>query len=101
MYGIILFRQLCFIQSYNNDYYYYYFTILGSKDEVERYLSEVYTPDFFKELCPSDESDEVNDKNDSEVNDNAADDCTNDEKRMQHLMFLEKEPSQIVCLSYL
>ena len=33
---------------------------------------KVYTPDFLKGLCDSDESDEVNDEDESEENDNAA-----------------------------
>ena len=91
---------------HQSSYYRYhandYFTILGSNDEVdtveEQYLSEVYTPDFLEGLCASGESDEVNDKDESEENHNATDDCTTDERKNATS---EKEPRQIVCFSYL
>ena len=59
----------------------------------------MYTPDYLKGLCHSDESDEVNDEDDSEENHNAADDCTFDEKK--DVTFNVSRKRQIVRLSYL
>ena len=62
----------------------------------------MYTPDYLKGLChsdESDESDEVNDEDDSEENHNAADDCTFDEKK--DVTFNVSRKRQIVRLSYL
>ena len=55
----------------------------------------------FSKDCDSDESDEMNDEDESEENDNAADDCTTDGRKNATSIVSRKEPRQMVHLSYL